>query len=147
MSPVRLILIIAAAVLVTGCIRPYKLDIQQGNVVSQKEVSQLERGMNKREVRYVMGTPLVIDPFHGDRWEYFYSFKAGNQSKANRRRITLVFADDRLDYISGDVALAEGGRGADDGSAEAVASGTRVTAPIKKEKKGFFKRMLDKIRR
>ncbi len=146
MRPIYLILTIAAGVAVAGCLRPYKLDIQQGNVVSQREIAQLEPGMNKREVRYVMGTPLVVDPFHEDRWEYYYSFKGGDQSKPNTRRITLVFADDRLDHISGDVTPAERAGNPDDSETEVVASGTRVTEPVKKPKKSLFKRIFDKIR-
>ena len=147
MRHLRLLLIVAAAILLMACIRPYKLDIQQGNVVSQKEIAQLERGMTKREVRYVMGTPLVIDPFHDDRWEYFYSFKPGNKREPDQRRITLVFAGDRLDHISGDVSLSEDARVVNDGEGEFAASGTRVTEPVKEEKKGLFTRLWDKIRR
>lgn len=144
MRSIRLIIVITAAVALTACLRTYKIDVQQGNVVSQKEVSQLERGMTKREVRYVMGTPLVIDPFHNNRWDYFYSFKAGGSSEPEQRRIALVFVHDRLDHIDGDVAPTQDELAVDTES-EYVASGTRVTEPTKKEKKGFFKRIWDKI--
>ncbi len=142
----RLLSLAAVALLLAACMRTYKLDIQQGNVVSQKQISQLQRGMTKREVRYVLGTPLVTDPFHDHRWDYYYSYKPGSASDPNERRVTLVFDGDRLDHVDGDVALNSTTRSVDD-DGELVASGTPVTEPIKKDKKGWWGRMLDKFRR
>ncbi|MFM9912132.1 MAG: outer membrane protein assembly factor BamE [Methylophilaceae bacterium] len=86
-------------------IKPYKLDIQQGNAVTPKMMLQLRPGMNKTQVRFIMGTPLLTDTFHGDRWDYFYQMlKDGDV--VERRRIILVFEDDKLKVVRGDVVPA-----------------------------------------
>ena len=80
----------------------YKIDIQQGNVVEQKTVNRLQPGMSKSQVRYIMGTPLLVDVFHQDRWDYYYSMKKGSQDRI-KERIALFFEDDRLVRIEGDL--------------------------------------------
>jgi outer membrane protein assembly factor BamE len=96
--------------LVTACswvpaipgITPYKMDIQQGNVVTQDMVAKLKPGMTKSQVRFALGTPLVIDPFHNDRWDYVYvQQKRGRVTE--ERRIVVLFSDDKLLRIEGDV--------------------------------------------
>ena len=82
----------------------YRIDIQQGNDVSQEMLNQLEPGMTKSQVAYVMGTPLLIDTFHPNRWDYLYSFHPGNGDR-EQRRITVYFKDDQLDYIDGDTRV------------------------------------------
>lgn len=94
-------------------ISTYRIDVQQGNVVTQDSLSKLKPDMTRAQVRFVLGTPLVIDTFHPDRWDYFYKFdSAGNPRE--QRRLTLVFRDDKLKQILGDVAAADGlvGQGA-----------------------------------
>jgi outer membrane protein assembly factor BamE len=83
-------------------ITPYKINVQQGNVVTQDMLTKLKRGMTRSQVRYVMGTPLITDPFHPDRWDYVYSFSK-HGGKPQERRITVVFNNDRLAHIEGDV--------------------------------------------
>ncbi len=83
----------------------HKLDIQQGNVVTQEMVDKLKPGMTRAQARYVLGTPLVTDTFHRDRWDYFYSFKTGAEGVAETRRLTLIFQDDVLRRVQGDVAV------------------------------------------
>jgi len=78
------------------------IDIQQGNVVTQNMVNQLKIGMNRSQVQFIMGTPLVIDTFHQQRWDYIYYFKPG-YGKATEQRITLLFNNDSLASISGEV--------------------------------------------
>jgi outer membrane protein assembly factor BamE len=87
---------------VTACSFPgvYKLDVQQGNIVTQDMVNQLKPGMNKKQVRYIMGTPLLIDSFEDNRWDYFYSLKNGNDELA-QERLTLFFSDDQLVNMQG----------------------------------------------
>ena len=80
----------------------YKIDIPQGNIVTQEMLSQLKRGMDKQRVTYIMGTPLLMDVFHQDRWDYLYSFKPG-RGEREQRRISLFFQDGRLDRIEGDI--------------------------------------------
>jgi len=107
-AAVLLVLAIASAGALTGCsISPYKIDVQQGNVVTQEMVAKLRPGMTRAQVKYVLGTPLVTDAFHPERWDYFYKFdKAGDP--AEQRRLTLVFKDDQLDRLIGDVTAAPG---------------------------------------
>jgi len=83
-------------------IKPYKMDIQQGNAVTPKMMLQLRPGMNKSQVRFIMGTPLLTDTFHADRWDYFYQLQ--KQGKVmETRRIVLTFEDDKLKSVRGDV--------------------------------------------
>ncbi|RME33385.1 MAG: outer membrane protein assembly factor BamE, partial [Gammaproteobacteria bacterium] len=86
----------------------YRIDVQQGNVVTQEMLAQLRPGMDKRKVRYIMGTPLVIDTFHQDRWDYIYSYRGGRSWTREQRRVSLYFEDDRLVRVEGDVRPAQG---------------------------------------
>ena len=86
-------------------VTPYKIDIQQGNYVTQEMVSQLKPGMTKDQVRNVLGTPLLTDIFHADRWDYVYWFE-GADGKRDQRRITVYFADEKLARVTGDVVPA-----------------------------------------
>jgi len=93
-------------------ISPYRIDIQQGNVVTQESIEKLRPEMTRAQVKFVLGTPLVKDTFHPDRWDYFYKVdKAGNPRE--QRRLTLVFRDDKLRQILGDVTVAKGLDGQD----------------------------------
>ena len=78
------------------------IDIQQGNVVTQEMVNQLKVGMTRSQVQYIMGTPLVIDTFHQQRWDYIYFFKPG-YGKSTEQRVTLFFDNDALASITGAV--------------------------------------------
>ena len=81
----------------------YKIDIQQGNVVTRKMVNQLELGMTRAQVQYIMGTPLLQDTFDRNRWDYIYSNQPGD-ARRDQRTVTLFFENDRLRSrsISGD---------------------------------------------
>lgn len=81
----------------------YKIDIQQGNVVEQDMVNQLKPGMNKRQVTFVMGTPMLIDTFHEERWDYVYRFKKGGSEEVEKLHMTLFFEKDTLVRIAGDL--------------------------------------------
>ncbi len=83
----------------------YRVDVQQGNVVTQEMLAQLEAGMDKNKVRYIMGTPLLADVFHQDRWDYVYTHQNGGDTPA-QRRVSLYFGNDRLARIDGDVKAA-----------------------------------------
>jgi len=83
----------------------HKIDIQQGNVVTQEMLDQLELNMPARKVRFIMGTPLVRDVFHQQRWDYVYSFQDG-KGQRKQRNITLFFdKNKRLQKIKGDVKI------------------------------------------
>ena len=83
-------------------LRPHKIDIQQGNYVTQDMVAKLKPGMSRSQVRFALGTPLIIDPFRNDRWDYFYMMhKAGELTE--QRVVTIVFNGNELLRIEGDV--------------------------------------------
>ena len=92
---------------VVGLVDPYRIDVRQGNYVDQELVAQLRRGMTRDQVRYVLGSPLVVDMFRTDRWDYVYRFRPGS-GEAQQRVISLFFAGDVLERIEGDVAAASG---------------------------------------
>jgi len=79
----------------------YKISIPQGNIITQDMVDQLRPGMTKRQVIFVMGTPLVRDPYHQDRWDYVYNFQPGGGERG-QERLSVVFEDDQLISFSGD---------------------------------------------
>jgi outer membrane protein assembly factor BamE len=83
-----------------GFLRPYRADIQQGNFVSREMVAQLKEGMTQDQVRFVLGTPLLTDVFHNNRWDYPFRMKKGN-GEITTSRVTLTFVDNRLARIEG----------------------------------------------
>ena len=86
-------------------IQPYRMDIQQGNYISQEMISQLKIGMTKEQVRYVLGTPLVTDIFHADRWDYVY-YRDPRRGTREGRKIAVVFENGKLARVLGDVVPA-----------------------------------------
>lgn len=87
----------------TPSFKPYRMEIQQGNFVSQEMVSQLKLGMSKEQVRFVLGTPLITDTFHADRWDYVFRRQRVNSSELEHRKIAVFFEDGKLKRIEGDV--------------------------------------------
>ncbi len=79
----------------------YKISIPQGNIITQAMIDQLRPGMTKRQVIFVMGTALVRDPFHQDRWDYVYNFQPGGGLRG-QERISVFFVDDQLVNFTGD---------------------------------------------
>ncbi len=80
----------------------YKLDVQQGNLVTQDAVSKLKKGMTKSEVRQALGTPLLMDPFHGNRWDYYFSTEKNGRA-TERTRFSVFFDSDKLVSVTGDI--------------------------------------------
>lgn len=111
----RILVTLLAVVAIAGCkqnpelpavLSPYKIDIQQGNVVTQEMVGKLKAGMTRSQVRFVLGSPLVIDMFHADRWDYIYLMqKQGRPDE--RRRLTVNFDGDKMLTLEGDVELTD----------------------------------------
>jgi outer membrane protein assembly factor BamE len=111
-------------------ITPYRIDIQQGNFVTQEMLSKLKPGMTRNQVRYVMGTPLVVDVFRTNRWDYVYNYrKAGDLTE--QRVVTMIFEGDRLARIEGDVVAAKSGDGKAVAEKPAAAKPAAVPAPAK----------------
>ncbi len=79
----------------------HRQDIQQGNIITQEMVNKLHPGMSRRQVRYVMGTPMLVDIFHKDRWDYLYLMQRGDGERT-RERLSLYFENGRLSRIEGD---------------------------------------------
>ena len=78
----------------------YRINVEQGNVVTEEMVEQLRPGLNRRQVRYIMGTPLIEDSFHGDRWDYRYLLRNGNEL-LSETQLTLWFVGDELVRVEG----------------------------------------------
>lgn len=105
--------------LVGACgLAPHRIDVQQGNVITQDMVAKLKPGMTKPQVRFVLGTPLIVDIFHQDRWDYVYRFeKSGRLSES--RKLTVVFEDEKLKRVEGDVVPAAAAAASGSGAASA----------------------------
>ena len=86
-------------------VKPYRIDIQQGNFISQDLVAQLKPGMSKEQVRLTLGTPLLTDIFHADRWDYVY-YRERPGEKRESRKLTVFFEDGKLTRLDGDVVAA-----------------------------------------
>jgi len=87
---------------IASMLSPYRIDVRQGNYVDQEMVAKLRPGMTRDQVRFVLGTPLVADMFHADRWDYVYRFQPG-RGEVQLRRLVVFFVDDKLARVGGDV--------------------------------------------
>jgi len=109
MRPALVSSLLAAALLAGACsaydstsrkvadaITPYRINIVQGNFVSREAVSQLREGMTRDQVRFLLGTPLLTDVFHADRWDYYFSFRRGSKPVVQSRQFTVFFEGDKL---------------------------------------------------
>ncbi len=114
----------------------YRIDIQQGNVIEQDMIDKLEPGMDKAKVRFIMGTPLLQDPFHSDRWEYIYSYEPGNGNR-EQRHLAVHFKDDKLTHLDGNVK--SGFRHAPDGN---TTEASNVLLTRERKNKGIFGNLL-----
>ncbi|MDD2832662.1 MAG: outer membrane protein assembly factor BamE [Methylotenera sp.] len=138
-------LVILLTLLCSACgtalptVKPYKLDVQQGNVVTSKMLLQLRPGMTKSQVRFIMGTPLVQDGFHGNRWDYVYQMREAGKL-TEQRRVILDFENELLKSVRGDVIPA--GAGGGDDAENKANTGTRLVAPAKKPaEKGWMDKL------
>lgn len=86
----------------------YKINVEQGNIVTPEMAAQLKPGMTRRQVRFILGTPLVEDTFNQDRWDYLYS-KRNGEKILSESRLTVVFEEDNLATVSGDLAPSDWG--------------------------------------
>lgn len=79
----------------------YKVDVHQGNILEQEQIDQLKPGMSTRQVRFLLGSPLIVDVFHQNRWDYFHRVKLGS-GETTQQRMSLFFENDELVRIEGD---------------------------------------------
>lgn len=140
-----LICILASiTLLISACIKDkipsvYRIDIQQGNDVTQQMINKLRPDMTKSQVTYIMGTPLLIDTFHPERWNYIYTLHHGNGGR-EQQNITLFFEKDLLHHIEGDVRIV-----AREDLSKIGKKGTNVIVPLSEKKTGLFQSLLNKI--
>jgi outer membrane protein assembly factor BamE len=92
----KLLILLLAVLLIAGC--AHKIDIQQGNPLSLETLDKVKLGMDRDQVRYILGTPLLTDPFHQDRWDYYYSMRKGREPVV-RYGATLYFTGNVLSRI------------------------------------------------
>lgn len=86
---------------VVGVVTPYRINIVQGNFVSKEAYDQLKPGMTRDQVRQLLGTPLLTDMFHANRWDYVFYFKRGNASVVQERHLIVYFDADALSKWEG----------------------------------------------
>ena len=126
--------LLGATFVTWGCSRDarfpfaHRIDVQQGNVLTQEAVNQLRPGMSQRQVRFLLGTPLLSDPFHLDRWDYVYLMQYGN-GKTEEKRVSVFFEQDKLTRIEGTMRP-----GAKAEEVETSAKVTTVTVPPQERK-------------
>ena len=106
------------ALLVAGCsgsswrspFSAYRMDIQQGNAITHEMVAKLKPGMTRAQVKFALGTPLIVDSFRTDRWDYVYYFEKPNAPR-EYRHIIVFFKGDRVERLEGDVVALREGKG------------------------------------
>lgn len=110
--PAAGVLAIVAAAVLAGCstspsgdkfygvIRPYRIDIVQGNVVTQEMFAQIQPGLGRAQVREILGSPLLTDLFHADRWDYVFSIRRQG-TEPQERRVTVYFKDNKVERFEG----------------------------------------------
>ncbi|ABA57697.1 SmpA/OmlA [Nitrosococcus oceani ATCC 19707] len=134
-----------ASIALTGCSIErlpgvYRIDVQQGNVITQEMLEKLSPGMSKQQVSFVLGSPLLIDSFHPDRWYYIYSFKPGNERR-KQRTITMWFEEGKLSYVGGDVEIGIQ-RGLQQERREGPVS---ISVPPRQEDEGLLGSLMDML--
>jgi len=92
--------LLALAAVSSGCV--YRMDIQQGNYLEGRTVDQLQVGMTRSQVRYLLGTPMVPDAFDKDRWDYLYFFRRGRLHTPYQRHLVVYFKEDKVEKVDRD---------------------------------------------
>ncbi len=113
------IILIATLGLSSGCL--YRMTVQQGNVLNPEQIEQLEAGMTRSQVSFLLGTPMVPNGFNNDRWDYYYYIRGARGETALTKRLVVWFKDEKVDRLEGDAAPAP--------KAAAAAEGTQPPAP------------------
>ena len=98
-----IMLVLLAVATASGCV--YRANISQGNLVKQEDLDQVEIGMTRGQIRYLLGTPMIDDPFHADRWDYVYYLKVGRQDAGFKRWVSIVFEEDKVVELYKDLEL------------------------------------------
>ncbi|MDX1517006.1 MAG: outer membrane protein assembly factor BamE [Woeseiaceae bacterium] len=98
--------LLVAVMLATGCV--YRAAISQGNLIKQDDLDQVAIGMTRNQVRFLLGTPMIDDPFHAERWDYVYFLKIGREDATFKRWVSIFFVDDKVSEIRRDQELNPG---------------------------------------
>jgi len=157
MKKVRIYLLISVVLVAAGCSRDekpfqpkasasaleqlpfvYKMTVQQGNLVTEEMIDSLEPGMTKSQVRFLLGTPMLTDLFHTDRWDYTYTIRRGHNPMAITR-LTLLFENDSLVQVQGDL------RPDPDRAARRQPTDLLVSVPDWEDNRGLFTKILAKL--
>ena len=96
-------IVLASLAMSSGCV--YRLNIAQGNLIEQEDLDQVEVGMTRNQVRFLLGTPMIDDPFNKNRWDYIYFLKIGRKDATFKRWVSIVFEDDLVSEIRRDQEL------------------------------------------
>jgi outer membrane protein assembly factor BamE len=96
-------LIAIVAVALTACV--YRIDIQQGNLLDDEDINQVDVGMTRSQVQFLLGTPMIADSFHRNRWDYAYYYRRGRSDDVDQRWIVVYFENDRVSRIERDVVM------------------------------------------
>ena len=99
LRPFVILILVASIVTLPACV--YRLDIPQGNRINAEVIAQLEIGMTRRQVEFLLGKPAITDPYHADVWHYIYYLKSGTDGSIEKRVMTLRFTSDQLSSIEG----------------------------------------------
>lgn len=101
----RLVVVVCTCLMLSACfLRPYHIDVQQGNYIDRELISKLKPDMTRAQVRFLLGTPLIVDPFTPNRWDYLYYTRPAGRIK-DVRRLTLYFEGDRLKRALADTSV------------------------------------------
>ena len=99
----RAFVLALASLALTACV--FRIDIQQGNLLENEDVERIEVGMTRSQVQFVLGTPMIADSFHRDRWDYAYYLTRGRSKEVDRRWVVVYFDNDRVSRIERDLTL------------------------------------------
>jgi len=98
-----LIVTLTALLLASGCV--YQAALSQGNLLDQEDVDQVEVGMTRGQIRFLLGTPMIDDPFHDNRWDYVYFLRIGRDKAIFKRWVSVYFEDENVSEIIKDQDL------------------------------------------
>ena len=96
-------LLLVTTILSTGCV--YQAALSQGNLLDEEDIDQVEVGMTRGQVRFLLGTPMIDDPFHENRWDYVYFLRIGRDKATMKRWISVYFDGDNVNEIVKDQEL------------------------------------------
>lgn len=103
MKRLLLMFVVMTTLVSAGCV--YRAAISQGNLIKEEDLDQVALNMTRNQVRFLLGTPMIDDPFHANRWDYVYYLKVGREDATFERWVSIFFDDDRVSEIRKDLQL------------------------------------------